>query len=75
MVDSFVRSLHVVFMVGIPLAALAFVCALLLKDAPLHGTVTEHRSSRARARRPQLRRSGDSDRAPTPRAPASVAPG
>ncbi len=38
-VDSFVRSLHVVFMVGIPLAGLAFVCALLLKDAPLHDTV------------------------------------
>ncbi|HVA07299.1 MAG TPA: MDR family MFS transporter [Acidimicrobiales bacterium] len=38
-IDSFVRSLHVVFTVGIPLAALAFVCALLLKDAPLHDTV------------------------------------
>ncbi|HVA02236.1 MAG TPA: MDR family MFS transporter [Acidimicrobiales bacterium] len=42
-VDSFVRSLHVVFMVGIPLAALAFVCALLLKDAPLHSTVAKDR--------------------------------
>jgi EmrB/QacA subfamily drug resistance transporter len=39
-VESFVRSLHVVFMVGIPLSCLAFVCALLLKDAPLHGTPT-----------------------------------
>src|SRR5580704_4073369 len=38
-VDSFVRSLHVVFLVGIPLAGLALVCALLLKDAPLHDTV------------------------------------
>ena len=44
-VDSFVRSLHVVFMVGIPLAALAFVCALLLKDAPLHGTVAKDRDA------------------------------
>ncbi len=40
-VDSFVRSLHVVFMVGIPLAGLAFVCALLLKDAPLHDSVAQ----------------------------------
>ena len=40
-VDSFVRSLHVVFMVGIPLAGLAFVCALLLKDAPLHDSVAK----------------------------------
>jgi hypothetical protein len=39
-VDSFVRSLHVVFMVGIPLAGLALVCALVLNDAPLHDTVT-----------------------------------
>jgi EmrB/QacA subfamily drug resistance transporter len=38
-VDSFVRSLHVVFLVGIPLAGLAFLCAILLKDAPLHETV------------------------------------
>ncbi len=40
-VESFVRSLHVVFMVGIPLAGLAFLCALLLKDAPLHDTVAK----------------------------------
>ena len=55
---SFVRSLHVVFMVGIPLAGLAFVCALLLKDAPLHGTVAPDRVTQeprsARPRRPWL---------------------
>jgi len=34
-VDSFVRSLHVVFLVGIPIAVLAFVCGLLLKEIPL----------------------------------------
>jgi hypothetical protein len=39
--DAFARSLHVVFMVGIPLAGLAFVCALLLKDAPLLDKVTK----------------------------------
>jgi EmrB/QacA subfamily drug resistance transporter len=39
--ESFVRSLHVVFIVGIPLAGLAFVCALLLKETPLHDTVVE----------------------------------
>jgi MFS family permease len=39
--ESFVRSLHVVFIVGIPLAGLAFVCALLLKELPLHDTVTK----------------------------------
>jgi EmrB/QacA subfamily drug resistance transporter len=44
-VDSFVRSLHVVFMVGVPLAALAFVCALLLKDAPLFDTVAKDRAA------------------------------
>ena len=44
-VDAFVRSLHVVFMVGIPLAGLAFVCALLLKDAPLHDTVSKEPGS------------------------------
>ena len=44
-VDAFVRSLHVVFMVGIPLAGLAFVCALLLKDAPLHDTVSQQQRS------------------------------
>ena len=44
-VDAFVRSLHVVFMVGIPLAGLAFVCALLLKDAPLHDTVSQRQGS------------------------------
>jgi hypothetical protein len=31
----------VVFIVGIPLAGLAFVCALLLKETPLHDTVVE----------------------------------
>jgi EmrB/QacA subfamily drug resistance transporter len=47
-VDSFVRSLHVVFMVGIPLAGLAFVCAVLLKDAPLHETVLPETSTGGR---------------------------
>ena len=37
-VESFVHALHVVFIVGIPLAALALVCALVLKEAPLHDT-------------------------------------
>jgi len=40
-VDAFVHSLHVVFIVGIPLAGLALVCALLLKDAPLNETVAK----------------------------------
>jgi EmrB/QacA subfamily drug resistance transporter len=39
--ESFVRSLHVVFIVGIPIAGLALVCALLLKDLPLHDTVVK----------------------------------
>jgi EmrB/QacA subfamily drug resistance transporter len=38
-VESFVRSLHVVFLVGIPLAGLALMFALLLKEIPLHDTV------------------------------------
>jgi EmrB/QacA subfamily drug resistance transporter len=37
--ESFVRSLHVVFIAGIPLAGLACVCALLLKELPLHDSV------------------------------------
>jgi len=44
-VDSFVRSLHVVFLVGIPLAGLAFVCALLLKDQPLNESVSRHQGT------------------------------
>jgi EmrB/QacA subfamily drug resistance transporter len=35
-VESFVRSLHVVFLVGIPVAGLAFVFSLFLKEIPLH---------------------------------------
>jgi EmrB/QacA subfamily drug resistance transporter len=38
-VESLVRSLHVVFAVGVPIAALALVCALLLKEIPLHASV------------------------------------
>ncbi|HVC68829.1 MAG TPA: MDR family MFS transporter [Acidimicrobiales bacterium] len=34
-IESFVRSLHVVFLVGVPVAGLAFVSALLLKEIPL----------------------------------------
>jgi len=34
-VESFVRSLHVVFLAGVPVAALAFVFALMLKEIPL----------------------------------------
>jgi len=34
-IDAFVRSLHVVFMVGIPMAAVAFVFAVVLKEVPL----------------------------------------
>ncbi len=45
-VDSFVRSLHVVFMVGIPLAGLALVCAILLKDQPLNDSVSREEGSR-----------------------------
>ena len=37
-VESFVRALHVVFLVGIPLSGLALVCALALKEMPLHDT-------------------------------------
>jgi EmrB/QacA subfamily drug resistance transporter len=44
-IDSFVRSLHVVFIVGIPLAGLAFVCALLLKDQPLNDSVSKEQGS------------------------------
>ena len=33
------RSLHVVFMVGIPLAVVAFVCALRLREMPLRDTL------------------------------------
>jgi MFS family permease len=39
--ESFVRSLHVVFIAGIPLAGLAFVCALLLKELPLRDNVVD----------------------------------
>jgi len=45
-VDSFVRSLHVVFMVGIPLAGLAWVCAILLKDQPLNDSLSREEGSR-----------------------------
>jgi len=38
-VESFVRSLHVVFWVGVPLAGLALVFAFLLKEIPLHDTL------------------------------------
>jgi EmrB/QacA subfamily drug resistance transporter len=34
-VESFVRSLHVVFLVGVPVCGLAFLFALLLKEIPL----------------------------------------
>jgi len=34
-VESFVRSLHAVFLVGVPVAGLAFVFALMLKEIPL----------------------------------------
>ena len=34
-IESFVRSLHVVFLVGVPVAGLAFLFALLLKEIPL----------------------------------------
>ena len=37
--ESFVRSLHVVFIVGIPLALVAFVCALSLKEMPLRDSL------------------------------------
>jgi MFS family permease len=37
--EAFVHSLHVVFTVGIPIAGLAFVCALLLKEVPLAGAL------------------------------------
>jgi hypothetical protein len=40
-VESFVRSLHVVFLVGVPVAGLAFLCTLLLREIPL----TERSSS------------------------------
>jgi EmrB/QacA subfamily drug resistance transporter len=33
--ESFVRSLHVVFLAGVPVAGLAFVAALLLREIPL----------------------------------------
>ncbi|HXQ62116.1 MAG TPA: MDR family MFS transporter [Acidimicrobiales bacterium] len=39
-VESFVRSLHVVFLVGVPVAGLAFVFALMLKEIPLHGGIS-----------------------------------
>jgi EmrB/QacA subfamily drug resistance transporter len=39
--ESFVRSLHVVFIVAILLAGLAFVCALLLKELPLRDNVVD----------------------------------
>jgi hypothetical protein len=35
-VESFVRSLHVVFLIGVPVAGLAFVFALMLKEIPLN---------------------------------------
>jgi EmrB/QacA subfamily drug resistance transporter len=38
-VDSFVHALHVVFVAGIPIAVLSLVCALLLKELPLHDTL------------------------------------
>jgi EmrB/QacA subfamily drug resistance transporter len=34
-IESFVRSLHVVFLVGVPVAGLAFLFALFLKEIPL----------------------------------------
>ncbi len=52
-VDSFVRSLHVVFIVGIPLAALALVCAVLLKEIPLTGTVVSAPAASAAAGAPE----------------------
>jgi len=52
-VDSFVRSLHVVFIVGIPLAALALVCAVLLKEIPLTGTVVSAPADSAAAGAPE----------------------
>jgi hypothetical protein len=33
--DAFVRSLHTVFLVGVPLAAVTFVATLFLKQLPL----------------------------------------
>jgi len=38
-VESFVRSLHVVFIVGIPLSLAALACALVLKEMPLRDSL------------------------------------
>ena len=37
-VGAFVHALHVVFLVGVPVAGLALVCALVLKELPLADT-------------------------------------
>ncbi|SDK75366.1 drug resistance transporter, EmrB/QacA subfamily [Nonomuraea jiangxiensis] len=38
--ESFTRGLETVFLVGVPIAVLGFVCALLLKELPLRGSGT-----------------------------------
>jgi hypothetical protein len=38
-IEAFVRSLHVVFLVGVPIAAAAFILSLFLPEKPLRRTV------------------------------------
>jgi hypothetical protein len=62
-IESFVRSLHAVFLVGVPVAGLAFVFALLLREIPLHD-----RSSSLPTAGPDHQASGDH----SPPVPAAV---
>jgi hypothetical protein len=63
-IESFVRSLHAVFLVGVPVAGLAFVFALMLREIPLHD-----RSSSLPTTGPGRDTSGDR----SPPVPAAVA--
>ena len=45
MLESFVRSLHTVFLIGVPLAVLMLVATLFLKEVPLRSTSGLNRPS------------------------------
>ena len=40
-IDAFSSSLHTVFLAGVPIAIVAFVLALILKEVPLRGAARQ----------------------------------
>jgi len=60
-VESFVRSLHLVFVVGVPLAGIALVFALFLKEIPLRDSVSARGAADSARAAPAIADSGSPD--------------